>query len=207
MIERLGIIPAAGRAHRFGGTLKEMLPIHEDVALIDCAYNALKMCGNILVVTSLPKLPIHAARLPGATFRLQQCAMDLWGAMVESLPISGRRNLLAMPDTYFNQDAFDRELPADLTLGVFNTNLPERFGMLRGECIVDKQPGCAGKAWGVLAWSDKVAEYWWDHLKEIDTCTQALNMAIRKFGFATFDLLYFYDCANMAAYQEMLAHV
>jgi hypothetical protein len=207
MIDRLGIIPAAGKATRFGGVLKEMLPLDEHTALIDTAYNSFKYCGSVLVVTSLTKLVTLAAHLPDCTFRIQQDGKDMWGAIAETLELSGKRNLFAMPDTYFNHDCWGRELADDFTLGLFNTDKPERFGMLRGNKIVDKQPGAAGKAWGVLAWSDRVAEYWFENFNSIETSTQAFNMAMDKFGFSTFDLAYYYDCATMEAYKEILSYV
>jgi hypothetical protein len=208
MTERKGIIPAAGQAERFGGTLKELLPVSEGYPLIERAYDALVIggCSDIIVVTSLAKLGAIATVLPGCTYRIQAGA-TLWSAIIENLDAEARRMCFAMPDTYFNSSAFERDFPAELTFGVFETDKPERFGMVRDRFIVDKMPGEPGQAWGVIVWSELVSRLWLKHASQINNYTDALNMAIHKYGYETFDLEYYFDAANMSGYREILSHV
>jgi hypothetical protein len=208
MTERRGLIPAAGKAERFGGVMKELLPISEGRALINRTYDALINggCSDILIVTSLSKISAIAATLPGCTYRIQ-AGQTLWSAILESLDTEARRTCFAMPDTYFPEDAFERDFPAELTLGVFHTDKPERFGMVRDRYIVDKMAGDPGQAWGVAVWSELVSRLWLKHSAQINNFTDALNLAIHKYGYETFDLEYYFDAANMDGYKEIINHV
>jgi len=42
-MDRLGIVPAAGSAHRFGGVFKELLPVGESMTLLSRAVDTLEM--------------------------------------------------------------------------------------------------------------------------------------------------------------------
>ena len=74
--------------------------------------------------------------------------------------------------------------------------------MLRDRQIVNKEPGEPGMAWGVLAWSRAVVEYW--HKLDIQTYTEAINLAIGHFGLKTWELEWYYDNASLMDYMEYI---
>jgi len=206
----LGIIPAAGQSVRFGGVLKEMLPISDGVTLIKRTLTALHNggCDTCLIVTNRDKLPAHAQHLKdwAAIYSIQRGRKNIWSAVAESLPIHGKVNLFAMPDTYYPADAFTNILEGDFALGVFETSTPERFGVLKDGKIVDKQVLPAGKyqAWGVLGWSDSVARYWISCFDEINSFDQAISMAMDKFGYTVKTMEYYRDLAGWSDYHEFM---
>jgi hypothetical protein len=131
---------------------------------------------------------------------------DIWSAIAESLPIHGKYNLFAMPDTYYPVDVFNREYDGDFIINWFDTTAPERFGILTERGIVNKQPMPDGKykAWGTLAWSDKVADLWIRNINKIETYTQAFNMAIDEFGFKLNKMAFYHDLATIEDYRELV---
>jgi len=86
--------------------------------------------------------------------------------------------------------------------------MPERFGVLDGRRIVNKQPDSyfaspgPYSAWGALSWSQKCAGYWWELAakKELDYTT-AINMAIERFGLSHWRMSTYRDMANICEYQ------
>lgn len=213
MVERLGVVPAAGRANRFGGVLKELLPVSDGATLIKRTLTAMYNggCDTCLVVTNRDKIVTHASHLEGwnVYFAEQKGKRDLWSAIVESFPIHGIENLFAMPDTYLPDDVFVNFLEGDFTLGVFETTMPERFGVLTENGVVNKQPLPEGtyQAWGVLGWSDKVVKFWVDHMKFIETYTHAINMAMDEFGFSIKPMSFYYDLAGWVDYRGFVTRL
>jgi hypothetical protein len=209
MIDKLGVIPAAGRATRWGGVLKELLPIHEKETLIKHTLNAMSTvkCDAVVIVTNREKLQSHASHLEdwSVYYAVQFGGKDIWSAIVESLPIHGRMNYFAMPDTYYPVDIFSG-MSADFSMGYFETEKTERFGIITDLGIINKQTMPEGiyRAWGILAWSDKVAEYWMDNVNEIESYTHAFNMAISKFGYDLKHMDYYYDLATIEDYKELI---
>jgi len=210
VVERLGIIPAAGKANRFGGVLKEMLPVYDGVTLIRRTLTALHNggCDACVLITNREKLQAHAQHLEDwqVYYAVQFGGRDIWSAIVETLPIHGKVNLFAMPDTYYPADIFTDFMTGDFTMGAFETTAPERFGVILENGIVNKQEMPAGtyQAWGVLGWTDKVAKLWIDHIDHIETYTQALNMAIAEFGYHVKPMEYYYDLAAWSDYQQFI---
>jgi hypothetical protein len=108
-----------------------------------------------------------------------------------------------MPDTYVPYKPFPNCLEPDFGVGVFQTNEPTRFGVLRGGQIHDKVPGSAPcLAWGTLAWKRCVAEHWLAH--QYRDHTAAINDAMRVFNYSTWGLDYYFDIASMDYYREFL---
>lgn len=204
---RLGILPAAGKAERWGGYPKELLPISETDTLMSRAVQSLKECGcdSVLVVTNPGKIQLHAYHLKDwdpIHFVIQQ-GRELWGAVTTAIQMPVDEYYFMMPDTYLPQLPFPQSVKADLCLGLFSTNEPERFGVLRADQLVDKQAGpipCL--AWGVLAWRRSVAEFW--RSRQFASHTDAINSAIRAFGYSTWHLDYYYDMGSMDYYRDFL---
>lgn len=203
MAYRLGVIPAAGKAERFGGVMKELLPARDGVSFLRHAADRLPV-DKVLIVTTPEKIGAHAREVPEALFTIQRTKADIWGAMLESTYIPANYYYFTMPDTYMPEDAFYNAPDCDFALGVFETNTPERFGVLCGDIVVNKQP-CAvpAVAWGALVWSARVVKFWYQIKPE--TYTHAINLAINKFGLETWDIGQYHDNASMRDYMEFLA--
>lgn len=206
---KLGIVPAAGKASRWGGSFKELLPCGQGQHLIDRTITAMRLGGadNVLVITNPEKISAHATHLAHREqvyFGLQQETTDIWGAIQASFPLAGDYNLFAMPDTYYPANAFEGQtFSQPFYLGVFDTPTPERFGVLVDKKVVNKRaPAGEYKAWGLLVWSQEVVDYW--RGLYIANYTQAINLAIKEFGLHTFLIPYYYDMATWEDYQKFL---
>lgn len=204
---RLGVIPAAGKADRWGGYPKELLPISSDHTFMSRAVDSLLMCGcdQVMVVTNPAKIHLHAYHLRDwakVLFSIQQ-GDEMWGAMTTALNTPAEEYYFMMPDTYLPDRPFPQSLEADFGVGVFLTEQPERFGVLRGKKVVNKQPSeTPGLAWGVLAWSKAVASSW--KSKSYGDYTSAINGAIQDFSFSQWHLAYYYDIGSMDHYADFL---
>jgi hypothetical protein len=203
-LSRLGVIPAAGKAERFGGILKELMPTLDGGTFLSHAANRLFMsCSRTVVITTTEKIAEHARELNYyAFYAVQSGKSDIWSAIKTSLEFEADYYLFTMPDTLMPADSFKGCAGSDFEMGMHLTDKPERYGVLRDGRIVNKQAGDAGMAWGVLSWSRSVAEYWLSHT--IDNYTDAINMAISKFGVKTWSLDWYYDNASMFDYVEYI---
>ncbi len=225
MIMKLGVVPAAGVASRFGGTRKELLPISNGEAVIDRAMQALgRATDAILVVTSQDKLPILAQYLDGQQYgapvfyAIQGGGNDIMGAILTALDFPAERYLFAMPDTIIEDDAFSTYPSTDFSMGLFETDTPERFGVLHERRIVNKYPGShfyptpgPYQAWGVLSWSQKCAVYWQELAERYSlgtgiggdelSYTTAINWAIERFGLSHWQMGSYRDMADISEYQ------
>lgn len=207
----LGIIPAAGEGKRWGGYFKELLPIGYDT-LLDRSISAMFAGGadKIAIVSKPDKITTHAKHLSKRNadnifFAIQNYMPELYGAVDAALPFSEDLNYFCMPDTYFPETAFKRDFSkADFHLGLFETTTPERFGVLYRGKVFDKQRGPKGvyEAWGVLVWSRKVSEFWYEI--EPKNYTYAINLAMENFNWDTFELDYYYDMASWKDYEEFI---
>lgn len=206
----LGVIPAAGEGSRWGGYYKELLPCGDGEWLIDRTIEAMRRGGAdaVLVVASHEKLPVLAGHLRRPAlplyFAIQRGDNDIWSAIEESFGFPATRFLFAMPDTYYPVDAFEAAGRGPFALGLHDTRRPERFGVLVGGQVANKQamePGVY-RAWGLLAWSSTAVQHW-QRTKPADY-TDAINGAIAEFGLQHWPLDYYYDMASFADYQEWL---
>lgn len=210
MIDRLGIIPAAGKAERWNGMLKELMPTNNSTFL-DRVIAAMRAgrADAILLITNAQKAVMHIQHLCNEPiyYAVQQGNQDAWSAICESIPLRSGMNLYAMPDTYFNTDIFSKMPEKDFNIGYFETQEAYRFGIITEHGIVDKQPFSGTKAWGVLSWSHRVAEYWKQNLNKIKTHTQAFNMALDNFEWSMTKLDYYYDIANFEYYKGLINEI
>jgi len=210
MIERLGVIPAAGKAERWGGLLKEFLPLQDGVTLMDRTLSALMIggCDATLIITNRDKLQAHANHLKNwqMYYAIQLGAKDIWSAIMESLPMHGRMNYFAMPDTYYPINIFTKMGNDHFNIGYADTDRPDQCGVLTEHGIVNKQQMPPGiyKGWGVLSWSGKVAQFWIENINNIKTYTQAFNMAIDNFGFSITKMDYFHNMHSWNDYKELV---
>ena len=207
MVTRIGIIPAAGKADRFGGTIKELLPIDKDHALIDYSIMAMERggCDPIICVTSTRKIAALAEYSPRLLCTIQTATRDIWGAIVAGLAVEADEYCFAMPDTVIPDDAFARrEMDCDFMLGCFETDQPERFGMVRDHGIVNKMKGDPGIAWGVLMWNRKVRDYWLNYDYDMKSYTEAFNLVRKVYKSNTFMMSDYTDISNFEDYKRVI---
>jgi hypothetical protein len=209
VIGRLGIIPAGGKASRFGGVLKELLPCGEETLLARATRVMDKGAAeHVVLLTSPDRATVHVS----AT-RSLLIASDatLFKSIINAIELQAHWYLFAMPDTYIPIDTFYRKMTSDFMLGVFRTDRPERFGVVNADGRIEDKPqhlaGTNQLAWGALAWSSKVADFWRRNSTAFETHTQAFNMAIEKFGCQAWRMDYYYDMASWADYVELVTNV
>jgi CTP:molybdopterin cytidylyltransferase MocA len=100
MVSKVGIIPAAGKATRFGGLFKELLPLPNERLLLTEAVERLRFCDQIIVVTSNEKAEAHKAILPKDVIIQYQTGKELWGAIQTGfMRASADFYYMTMPDT------------------------------------------------------------------------------------------------------------
>lgn len=208
MSTSLAIVPAGGKAVRFNGLPKELLPVSQDECALTRCVSAFGTDG-VLVFSNHDKYDLHKAALDG----MPGVRLVTWPcnglAEVISLGINAQIAdwyYFAMPDTVFPTDAFPEPNHA-VMCGTFLTDEPERFGMLRGDTLVDKEPGPPGFAWGAWIWSRVAAEFLADACDKFQDYTPALNALIAKFGMEQFPLRYYYDLASFKDYRKFLKEI
>lgn len=199
MSELIGIIPAAGRGTRLSTLpcSKELFPLgYEEVlqggercfrprVVSQYILELMREAGvrRVFIVLGPGKDDIIEHYGDGKRFGLeiaylyQEKLTGIPAALCLALPWIGRETILfGMPDTIIEpRRAFsvllDRhvEREADLTMGLFKTDSPERFGMV--DLIDDRPVRCIDKPlqsateymWGIAAWSwrfgDLIKEY------------------------------------------------
>ena len=201
---KIGIIPAAGKAERFGGILKELLPARDGVSFINHAADRLRLiCDLIIIVTNKDKAQSHIQNVKDALFIEQDNNLNLLGAVQSALKIEAERYYFTMPDTYMRNDIFiDTPLVNGLSLGIFETRKPERFGCLVDGLIVDKSHSinAPANAWGVLSWGWA----WRDNFFYADNFTDVINGIIKKAGFSTWNIGEYSDMATVKDYIEYM---
>jgi MobA-like NTP transferase domain len=214
----LGVIPAAGQASRFGGVMKELLPIADGSCLLDSAVRRAQLLGadEIVVVSRVWKLAAHAGHLSRTvkhvqvSYTVQDDDSELWGAIRTTL--SRRQDsILVMPDTTFRHS---EGIPADcdLAFGTFMTEEPQRFSVLyEGRIRTKMPPTRPGRqhwiAWGCVFWSQAVVEGWLRReqmrgvYKHYD---EAFQEALSAFGCQQFALEDYNDLGSLAHYKEYM---
>jgi hypothetical protein len=204
---RLGILPAAGKSERWGGYPKELLPVSASQSFMSRAVDSLHACGCdfVLIVTNPAKIHLHAYHLKTrerVLFALQQ-GNEMWSAMTTAMKTPADEYFFMMPDTYVPPKPFPSQLEADFELGVFVTEEPQRFGVLRGGKVVNKEPSdVPGLAWGALAWKRCIAEFW--QTRHYLDYTTAINDAIQVFDYGSWELGFYFDIGSMDHYAEFL---
>jgi glucose-1-phosphate thymidylyltransferase len=202
MTELIGLVPAAGQARRLGllPYSKELFPLGlQDLVIDGVAVKMLKVISQHLLdsmkkagvkkfffILGEGKSPImdyygNGHKFGGEIAYLYQ--ERLWGmpfALDLARPwLKGETVLFGMPDTIFAPaDAFVQLLErhrisgADLTLGLFRTDQPWRFGMVALDAR-DRVTRCIDKPattsleylWGIACWSPTFTSFLGDELQ------------------------------------------
>ena len=182
--------------------MKELLPIRDGETLLTRCVDAMSFCDATLVLTTPVKVQAHIEAL--APFQNIVFAMSmptLWTSIKLALAIEADKYYFAMPDTMFPAETLREDLEEQLVFGVFNTYHPERFGVFVNGVICDKE-NVPGKAWGTLMWGWHVRNFW--NARNYQNHTDALNDALRNFGYNIEQMDYYHDFASMQDWKEWL---
>jgi len=210
----LGIIPAGGKARRWDGYPKELLPSANGVTLLDRTVAAMNRgnADHVMLITNQEKVQMHVYQLGDKVSYHIKSDENLWDSITKSFIYRADWYLFAMPDTYYPKDIFTnpKMRERNFGLGVFDTYTPDRFGVLINGKIRDKEylsGALPFEAWGTLNWSSAVVNYWISHLDEINSFTDALNLAIKKFSYHTCRMDYYFDMADWRKYADFVREV
>lgn len=204
----LGIVPAAGVGKRWGYYPKFLLPCGEREWLLDRAIRAMP-CEHVAVVYSdstETEIVRHLARrkLNDRVILLKNLHMDwdIYGSMHAANQVEADYYYFGMPDTYWPLDVFTRMGLPGISLGLHQTDNPERFGMLRNGTIVNKQLGQPGAAWGLLGWDREVRDLW--NVTYLEGYTEAINLAMQECTWHSIPMDYYYDMASFNDYVNFI---
>jgi len=213
----IGIIPAAGKATRWSGQYKELLPINNEMTLLDRSILLCQSagCDKIVIVTNTDKISSHAQYLgrqksDGIFYKLQTHPdKDLLGAIMSGMEI-GRcpeGYLLVMPDTIVELEF--PKIPKDyhIEFGTFSTDRPHKFGVIKNDMVIDKcKEFYDGRtfydAWGIIWFSPEVR----DRFLTMNFISQveAYNDSMRNLGYGTFPLRSYRDFACFEDYERWI---
>ena len=200
----IGIIPAGGHAKRFGSIPKELLPLPDGCTLLGHAIMRLSFCDKVVIVSNDEKIALHREIVGERAEVVKQSGNEMYGAWITACEHSPADNYyMTMPDTYMPDDVFDGVEPATFSMGLFETNEPERFGVFANGNVIDKPTNAPvpSLAWGALQWSYATFMRWQEH--DCKTYTQAINDVLTGI-FSTWNIKYYYDCANTIQYLKLL---
>lgn len=207
----LGIIPAAGKATRWGSTeyffYKEFLPVVNGKQCLDLTISAMLIAGadRFLVITNPDKIFEHARffnkKYPklDVSFVLQK-GEELIGAINTALNYLDSINLFAMPDTIFDEYSLKagvdllNSYKANFVIGLFDTITPERFGCLIGDTFIDKPKNLSGmySAWGSFVFRNA------EKATSLDEFMNINNQLLYYY------ISYYYDMASFNDYLRLL---
>jgi dTDP-glucose pyrophosphorylase len=207
-MSRVGIIPAGGKAIRWQGLPKECLPIGNGSTLLSNSIKTLHRlnCNPIVIVTTPEREQVQKYVLGDwgdvEYIHDENGIYRTWIEACRQYPAD--EYAMMMPDTLLNMDTPPAPLDHELLIGVFSTTEPERFGTLRDEGVVDKEPSDKESelAWGFLMWTKKVADFWLNN--GFTTQSEALTAAAKRFPTTTSDLHFYYD---IGSYEHYLAYL
>jgi dTDP-glucose pyrophosphorylase len=158
------LLPSAGRALRFTGILKELLPIDgSGITLLENAAITGMVHFNIdeiAVVTTAFKEPYHRSILDKSAVSqapihyIRQTGIELWGALKDAIDPT-QDSVLLLPDTVLRLQAGRVKITSDFMLGLFFTEEPERFSTVADGKIYTKV-GIGSMAWGAAYFSAEV---------------------------------------------------
>ena len=202
MTELIGVLPAAGRGSRLGPIpcSKEVMPLgfqpsdHAPVAwrpvtAIETNLIALHLAGARRVVTIISETKADVVRYVGDGRRYDLDVAYVYQQQLRGMPfalnlarpwVGQATTIFAMPDTLITPIDTMARLAADhqrhgaeVTLGLFTTNTPHRFGMValdaHGRVVrSEEKPKQSDMTlmWGLAAWSPRFADFLATYLAE-----------------------------------------
>lgn len=211
-MKKVGIIPAAGLGLRWGRFPKFILPCGDREWMLDHTIKAFpEDVSRIYIVHSpetLMEIVHHlwrcdylAGEIPITLIENKNMDLGLWGSFLAGLAFEADYYYFAMPDTYFPHGVFEQMEGTGIRFGAFYTEEPERFGMIRGDKIIDKQEGEFGWAYGIIGWDRKIRDFWL--ASQFTSHTSALSSAM-KIGYETIQMEFYQDFATWNDYVEFV---
>jgi glucose-1-phosphate thymidylyltransferase len=202
MSELIGVLPAAGRGSRLGPIpcSKEIMPLGfqpsegapvswRPVTAIELHLHALREAGARRAAVIIGESKADVVRYVGDGSRYGVAVAYVYQQLLRGMPfalnlarpwVGAATTLFSMPDTLITpRDTMARlaaehtRRGADVTLGLFPTSTPHKFGMVaRDEAgrilrFVDK-PAQTDMTlmWGMAAWSPRFADFMAEHLAQ-----------------------------------------
>lgn len=175
----IGILPAAGRAERFHGIPKYLLPVG-DTYLLKWHQEQMYAAGVdvVYVVGNRQNMGLISNHLLDKSRAIYVDTKTMTETVLKLADTVGDETVLfGMPDTYFVEghnayDAIATDIPdADVVLGTWQIRDSQRgkLGMVESEedgitvkRVIDKDPNCDLLwAWGIMFWKSS----FWKHLK------------------------------------------
>lgn len=206
------IILAGGKASRFNGFPKELLPATQDKSFLELNIEkGLHMCGDAVVVTTAEKATLHGKIIEKNNYKNVKLVIQPskeGGDMLYAIQLGqniNEDNILIMADTYFETN-YNYEGDY-LNIGIFKTFTPERFSVIAENKVYTKvaPPGryLAYWAWGTIVWSNKVAR----NIAAAPYNTlfdKVLQQCMDTYNYSTFRLENYYDVGTFNRYKEYL---
>lgn len=207
----IGLIPAAGTAERWGGYLKELLPVRNGVWLIDNCIETLKNagCTRFIIVTNSDKIATisrHIARNHQIDVAYVLGGVTMWDSICNALAYCQLdRVIMSMPDTIVDIARPEELLSHPITFGTFHTKEPGRYSVFLDNGTFKKSndlPARSYLAWGVVSWSPGVTNFFKRNTyTDFDT---AFNDAMKYCGYSFTPMYSYYDIARFDDYVAYL---
>lgn len=229
MVQKYGLIAAAGLASRINGIPKFLLPITKNKNLITNSFVWLENTGveKFICATNETFQPI-LSKLDGLDNFLRPDDIKIVNTKTMNetinniIPINAKEDDIfttIMPDTYFDDHELGKKMitklesnnQLDAVVGLFRIR-PEQLGKL-GQCkieedrilkVVDKDPNCKFEySWGVIVWRGRYSKYINDKDPHIG---YSINTAIEDgavVGYVNSDSEY-YDCGTIDEYWKLI---
>lgn len=215
---KIGIIPAAGKAERFGGVAKELLVTRDGITLLEHAVNQLSFCDQIIVITTQEKMLLHSAICGDrdCVFTLQK-GDGFVSAIFSGLKYNAEKYFIVMPDTVFSPSMAERigedaDLwTMDFYVGIFYTRYARRFGIKIGSLWQDK-PNLPDidrpfyPAWGYFGLSGRMRERWME-MRDINPSVDIpdlMTYASQNGNSGEYNIQSYHDMATIEDYKEYL---
>ncbi len=215
------IIPAAGKATRFNGILKEFASINNEglTALENTIQTSIYKLGatHITIISNPEKREVHTEfvksimpKYKDTLFYMvpQMGNRDLLSAITTGLitpPFAVEGGLL-MPDTIVDLDPVEKIQPG-ITFGVFATNEPERFSIIDNGGILTKPKDIAPgwyAAWGIVLWSLFVGSHMREANQNYTHYDEMFDTMMYLYGHHTFALRSYYDIGSIEHYMKYM---
>lgn len=205
----IGLIPAAGAGTRWGGYIKELLPIGDRITMLDnCILTLSDLgCDQFVIVTTKDKIEVVSRSIDN-TFIDPPVAYTIggetmWESMKRGIYLCGDTDVvMMMPDTIVKVDNFS--MKSIINFGLFTTDDPGRYSVLCEDNVFRKDPALEKKmyaAWGIVGWNGYMnATLLENDYKGFDEAFSAFDPSARSYGVINT----YYDMANFSEYAKYI---